>query len=554
MGRTETIQRVVNSAEWAAYGDALGFITELASESAITWRYGQPQVKRLGQWRRKIGGISGTEIELPTGVYSDDTQLRIATARAINPEGYFDIEAFAKVELPIWLSYSLGAGRGTKTAAANLSRQDTNWFSNFFNKKGSDYLNGGGNGAAMRIQPHVWSNTKNLDNDAIILDVIRNSITTHGHPRGFLGAVFHAHCLRLVLLNGQVPGPDEWISICNNLSDIPRIIKDDYELYPFWLPMWEKLSKTKIEDSVSSFQTELRGQIDLTNKILERKIGHDEKYTLLLEYLGGNSPSTRGSGSLTALVASAAAWLFREQSLSELMILIVNSIDSDTDTIATMAGAIGGAATTEPPLQEVLDKEYIKKQAYSLAVGNENKETTAFPYPDLSKWRSPKSQSSALEIVGNRYYIAGLGYLSQISNPIIDKRNSKLCWQWFKLDFGQTILVKTNRDIISLEKDNGSTKSSITHNELPYSADRQTQLEIDINEKDGKKTVSGNTVAIKIDIDELSSQAIKSGFEKHLIGEHLLLIADSEKSIELSVAYAAVIAKARISRNKHNKN
>ena len=63
-------------------------------------------------WKRRIGGRSGVTVTLPRGCYSDDTQLRLATGRAIRSDG-FDVEAFAKVELPLWLSYGLGGGKST---------------------------------------------------------------------------------------------------------------------------------------------------------------------------------------------------------------------------------------------------------------------------------------------------------------------------------------------------------------------------------------------------------------------------------------------------------
>ena len=98
--------RIRRSSLWAAYGDALG----------------------------------------------DDTQLRLATGRAIRPDS-FDVEAFAKVGLPVWLGCALGAGKSTSAAALNLSKPRTSWFANTF--KG--WTESGGNGAAMRIQPHVWA-------------------------------------------------------------------------------------------------------------------------------------------------------------------------------------------------------------------------------------------------------------------------------------------------------------------------------------------------------------------------------------------------------------
>ena len=76
-----------SSAIWAAYSDALGFITELADESRVRYRSGSSSVTHTIEWRRKIGGLTGTTILFPAGTYSDDTQLRLSTSRAIRGDG-----------------------------------------------------------------------------------------------------------------------------------------------------------------------------------------------------------------------------------------------------------------------------------------------------------------------------------------------------------------------------------------------------------------------------------------------------------------------------------
>jgi ADP-ribosylglycohydrolase len=149
---------VLRSALWAAAGDALGWITELSrGESGVRYRTGNASVSRPVAWTRTIGGRLGPRVDLPAGTYSDDTQLRLAVGRSIRGNGSFDVEAFAKIELTVWPTYALGGGLGTKAAASNLSRRGVNWFSNFFGVNGQAYTSSGGNGAAMRIQPHVWS-------------------------------------------------------------------------------------------------------------------------------------------------------------------------------------------------------------------------------------------------------------------------------------------------------------------------------------------------------------------------------------------------------------
>lgn len=123
---------IVSSALWAAAGDALGSVTELADEGARSHRTGSSGLHQTIDWQIGIGGRFGPTVVLPAGTYSDDTQLRLAVSRAIRGTGELDVAAFAKVELPVWLSYALGAGRGTTAAANNLRKQGVAWFSNFF--------------------------------------------------------------------------------------------------------------------------------------------------------------------------------------------------------------------------------------------------------------------------------------------------------------------------------------------------------------------------------------------------------------------------------------
>ena len=105
--------RIRSSALWAAWGDALGFITELADQRILRQRVGELRVTTTKPWTRRLGGKYGVDADLPAGSYSDDTQLRLATSRAIRGDGRFDVQSFAKVELVVWQAYALGGGRST---------------------------------------------------------------------------------------------------------------------------------------------------------------------------------------------------------------------------------------------------------------------------------------------------------------------------------------------------------------------------------------------------------------------------------------------------------
>ncbi len=138
-----TRDSIVNSMLWAAYGDALGFMAEECDERTLKSRTrGLGYLKWLVKWRRKVGGPYGIFVELPAGCYSDDTQLRLAVCRSLREDGSFDFDSFSKIEAPVFLSYRLGVGMGTKTAAKSLRKQRVRWNDNFFDAPVGRYIDG----------------------------------------------------------------------------------------------------------------------------------------------------------------------------------------------------------------------------------------------------------------------------------------------------------------------------------------------------------------------------------------------------------------------------
>lgn len=119
----------------AAVGDALGFITEfMRSPDVLRDELGVEKLTRLIPWERRTRYEGKYLIKLPlsTGTYSDDTQLTLATARAIKSDGAFDIVSFSKIELPLWLHYQLGGGTGTLIASRELGKKGMAWHTNFY--------------------------------------------------------------------------------------------------------------------------------------------------------------------------------------------------------------------------------------------------------------------------------------------------------------------------------------------------------------------------------------------------------------------------------------
>ena len=423
--------QVRRSSLWAAYGDALGWISELANEAGLRRRTGGAPLSKPVAWKRRIGGRAGITASLPAGCYSDDTQLRLATGRAIRPDG-FDVEAFAKVELPVWLGYALGAGKSTSAAAINLSKPRTSWFANTF--KG--WTNSGGNGAAMRIQPHVWA-ARSLEAEELLPDVVRNSICTHSHPTGLLGAVLHALSLAHTMTTGRHPTPEDLLAVTEVAANLPDIIQGDIETGSYWRAAFEAESGP-FDEAWSKAIVECREaiQIAATNPATT----DPGSYSGIIDRLGLRKPERRGSGMLTAVAAVGLTWC--ETRPEEALRVAANAIGTDTDTIATMAGAILGVSAESDPPTAVLDADLFRSEADRLAMIAEGAQPRGHRYPDLLHWSAPKARADALTRTRDEgLHVRGLGRAEPIGEPIAPP-NGIFKWQWVRLETGQTLLIK----------------------------------------------------------------------------------------------------------------
>jgi ADP-ribosylglycohydrolase len=536
---------ISNSALWAAYGDALGFITELADRSTLKRRTGVSEVRHAIPWKRGVGGKYGATVELPAGCYSDDTQLRLATSRAIRGDGYFDVESFAKIELPVWLSYSLGGGTSTKAAASGLSRSDVNWFSNFYTTKFSNYLEAGGNGGAMRIQPHIWASHRKSEDHLLLRDVVRNVVCSHGNPRAIVGACFHALCLAYALHSGEVPEPSTWADIVQRLSVAREVIRGDHDLSTFWLPVWEQRTKSKLEDAFQQVQRELKDDLMIVSDVLKQS--EQNAYQAIVKSLGAFDSASRGSATKTAVLSSVLSWMFRTQPIPAALVEAVNVLGSDTDTIATMTGAIMGAVSDAEPEGDLLDRQYIKDEAIRLfEIGVGDRQQKSFKYPDLMNWRPPKTMMDAVGYAHETVAVLGLGSARSIGDKWESRGKDSCVWQWLKLSFGQTILAKQRKTLpqfsdntLSPNRDFGGEK------QMPMKQQNSKGEQVDLFDR--------NRVRREQDIpnrglDELTNEAIRSGFNPEVIGKHVLELSERPNAIELGLAYVAVVVKAKSAR------
>jgi ADP-ribosylglycohydrolase len=532
-------EQVVRSALWAAFGDAVGFPTELVSRHEFTKRNGRSMVDGPIDWSRRVGGLFGPTVPFPVGTYSDDTQLRLCTSRAIRGDGFFDVESFAKIELPVWLNYALGAGRGSKAAASNLSLRESTWSQNFYQTGENRYWNGGGNGAAMRIQPHVWQAHSGKP-ESFMRDVVRNSICTHGHPRAVIGAAIHAQFLYDALSSRSITAPEKWAELGESAAITAyQTLVEDPELSLVWIPNWENFSKKSLKDEWAKTVLEWNDCVETTQSLFALGKEPTETYCDILNELGGFTAEERGSGLKTTLFATVLAWLFKDDRPEAGILVSANTFKSDTDTIGTMVGALVGAITDEYPRYEIQDAEYIIEEAQRIYRMRNGKQKS-FRYPDLLTWTPPKNQSDAWRETTEFPVLAGLGKLSLLGSPFFSTKGNETMWQWCTLPFGQTVLAK-RRANSRVEK---APESSSLKSDSPQKRITAKPLEVDHAEVGLPQLVD------QMSIKEYAQLCIRSDFDAKKIGEGLLFFASGDHGVENAVGFAAIIAMARMSRNR----
>lgn len=519
-------QQIINSSLWAAFGDSLGFVTELGDESTFQYRV-NGKTKDWGrvEWRRKVGGQFGCQIDLPPGTYSDDTQLRLAVSRSINANGSFQKEAFAKIELPAWRCYALGAGSGSLASANNLTKKTVGWNSNFYNTKKINYCNGGGNGAAMRIQPHIWATSNWGHPNTYILDVFSDAIITHGHARGFLGAVFHGISLAMTLSYKKPLPYSQWYDILPFLENIHTLIKKDMFISTVWLSRWEEQTSSNFAEQTSIVVKEYKQYIDEFSK--HKNGSPQERYYSFAKAIGAIGGRETGSSIKTTVLAAAAALLFQNEDPVLCLQTTASLFNSDTDTISTMTGALLGASVNNEPDFPIQDKDYLKKEAIRLYNIAHKIPEESFSYPSILKWTSPRNSIDQVKNYNNTYYIDGL---CRIKLKEKQYSNNSAIWQFAETNFGQTILVKRRKDTVQVDQEPQYGQYHIldgkqTCDTLSAISRKKSRVEyislLDSKTRSTEKIVAAYNIE---DIKSLVQYVIANKFSSSCIGECILHI------------------------------
>ena len=533
---SQPLSPIVRSALWAAWGDALGFQTELvSSEQQLQRRLGTGRVETTGAWSRRIGGRFGVQVDLPAGTYSDDTQLRLAVCRCIRASGRFDVEALSKIELSVFPSYGLGAGIGTTTAAKALGKRSVRWNSNFFSSERSTYIDGGGNGAAMRIQPHVWA-SRELRPADYLSAVIRDAVITHGHPRGILGAVLHALAMGSVLRENAIPEPARWVGMVEYLGRVPKMMADDDALAERWIPMWERQSNRSWSSAVLETIEELLPQVQIAATEARRpREAEPELYADLCEKLGGLSPKTRGSGTIAAILSLWLAWRHQNRP-SEGLCIAANLIGSDTDTIATMVGALVGPLADEPLPGPLLDYDLHSREAGRLKRLRAGEPVEDFPHPDPLRWQQPATLSDAVGLMDGKLALMGLGAAEPDGEMRLGKDHTG--WQWLVTNFDEHVLVKRREDLADLpEWSHPRHRATAKAEQLLVHPQQQLETEPTRTPLD-----RGKQQELPDEIEDAVEQVVAAGFKQELFVQMFLKLSHQPYGVTKTAIFASMVA------------
>lgn len=423
----------------AAVGDALGWPFEGRAVSL------PKNAEDLGYvaWKKKSGGRFNPHLEyIAAGNYSDDTQLILATGRSLTTQTEWWRD-FAEIELPFWTTYERGGGGATKRAAALWATGSAPWQA----EKGGfsiKYFEAGGNGVAMRVLPHCIISASASSYHDTASEIFANGVTTHGHPRALVGALAYGFCCWQALrLSGTLEYGDliqQALDHCDEWSAMP-------DISAYW-PTWKDAALNYVPDYQNQWKVTVSEMISL----LEIALSGIHKGALVsqrfvLEELGAYDKKVGGAGTVSA---ASAIFMASRHAASPLegLISAATAVGTDTDTIASMTGAILGAVNGQEWLSrfrnETQDIGHLEYMANAVATGNYSSNDrglrTPVTKPVLQKFtKELESSSQSIQVLPNGLKIDSISKATQESDA---QKNLAILWKIESID-GPTFYFKT---------------------------------------------------------------------------------------------------------------
>jgi ADP-ribosylglycohydrolase len=454
----------------AAVGDALGWPQE--QRSGIVGGSRSRNVKpkaAFREWRRNSGTQFGRYTEtVRAGEYSDDTQLILAVARACaGGDRWFD--QLIQVELPAWLSYQRGGGRAVLSAARAWLHGHAPWAEGPKQVDPSRYFGAGANGVAMRIAPHALA-ARESPAEHLVARVVRDGISTHGHPRALVGGVLHGLTLWSLLRQSSTLGYGELVEQLRAEASWRRLELSDV-LPQDWLEAYEQRTGSRAQDDWSATVKEVDSLLDVAETALRRGALADDDATL--GELGCFDPKVNGSGTVSAV---AALYIVARSAARPMSGLLGAAFlrNADTDTLASMVastlGVLHGPDWLGALATEVQDAAYIEGFAQSSPL-------VTLEQADLFSMSEDESASSSPRTVSNRdlnqlvsvleegsaregTFVDGRPFMVLERMDLETKVKASVTRYWLRLGDGQTIAIdrlrrSPNRTEVGPETESG---------------------------------------------------------------------------------------------------
>ena len=311
-----------------AIGDALGWPNEKRSKNKVK---SSKVNDYFIEWTRRNNKPCYHNEKILPGEYSDDTQLTLSVARSIIAGNWEKF--FADKELPFWLDYERGGGGALLRAAKSCKEGTLIWQSN----NTRDYFNAGGNGAVMRILPHVIANTQKPDITGLLVNVVKDTIITHGHPRAVLGATCYAFALDYLLRKDSVLEYGELVSaVIDGQKDWGNYLKNDE--FGAWLDVARHHRDFEYASEWERVRSSMVNQLEFIWDSLKKGLILED--TNVLTKLGCFSKAD-GAGDVAVLAAIYFASRYANNPALGIKVPAF-SFGADTDTIASITGGLLG--------------------------------------------------------------------------------------------------------------------------------------------------------------------------------------------------------------------
>jgi ADP-ribosylglycohydrolase/catechol 2,3-dioxygenase-like lactoylglutathione lyase family enzyme len=317
--------------------------------------------------RRGGGRFFPHEEGILPGEYSDDTQLLLCVARS-RLHGPIWWEHLVRSELPTWSLYERGGGGATKRAVDAWTSGHAPWAAEAKRSDRARYFEAGGNGVAMRIAPHCLVGARSNDFDQILVDVILDGIATHGHPRALVGAAAYGFALWIALRQTETLPYGDLIG--RTISETPRWAKlPNEEEYPdLWRSVADEATQGGYEVLWEQTVREMVSLLEVAEQGLKQGALSVERE--VLERMGTFDRKVNGAGTISAASAIFLASRYAADPVNGI-IEAAYATGADTDTIASMTGAILGGLAGPQGMQElfdgVQDAPYLRQLADQLA-------------------------------------------------------------------------------------------------------------------------------------------------------------------------------------------